>query len=64
MVVVTRRVAEDTEVDGYVVPRGWTFYYAPAGDESRAEEPKSFSIERHLCEGRFVDLTFDRGHGL
>lgn len=59
VVIVTRTVAEDTEVDGYVVPKGWSLYYAPAGDQSKAEKPKEFSIERHLREGRFVDLIFE-----
>lgn len=57
--VVTRTLREDTEVDGYLVPKGWAITFAPAGKHSTAEESKSFSIQRHLSEGKFLDRTFE-----
>eukprot|EP00438_Fugacium_kawagutii_P005587 Skav209406 [mRNA] locus=scaffold2187:47488:53835:+ [translate_table: standard] len=57
--IVTRTVSEDTEVDGYIVPKGWQIYYAPAGKHSKAEDPKSFCIQRHLKDGKFLDRTFE-----
>jgi len=57
--VVTREVSKDTEIDGYVVPKGWTLLFAPAGRHSKAEDSRSFSIQRHLRDGKFFDCTFD-----
>ena len=57
--VTSRKLREDTEVDGYVVPKGWTLLYAPAGRHSKAEDCKSFLIQRHLRDGKFIDSTFD-----
>ena len=59
VVVVTRRATEDFEVDGYIVPKGWNVNFGPAGKHSRFEETKTFSIERHLDQGKFLDRTFD-----
>lgn len=46
-------------MDGYLVPKGWAITFAPAGKHSTAEESKSFSIQRHLSEGKFLDRTFE-----
>ena len=57
--VVMRSLREDTEVDGYVVPKGWTLVWAPAGVHSKAKDSETFSIHRHLQNGKFLDRTFD-----
>jgi len=57
--VVVRSLREDTEVDGYLVPKGWSIYFAPAGRHSKAENFREFSIERHLKDGKFQDSTFE-----
>lgn len=57
--VVVRSLSEDTEVDGYLIPKGWSIYFAPAGRHSKAENFKEFSIERHLKDGKFLDSTFE-----
>jgi len=59
VVVISRRVTEDIEVDGYIVPKGWKLNFAPAGKHSKCEEPETFSIERHLDQGKFLDRLFD-----
>lgn len=59
VVVISRRVTEDIEVDGYLVPKGWKLNFAPAGKHSKCEEPETFSIERHLDQGKFLDRLFD-----
>ena len=59
MQVVVRSLSEDTEVDGYLIPKGWSIYFAPAGRHSKAENFKEFSIERHLKDGKFLDSTFE-----
>ena len=34
--VVVRKLREDMEVDGYLVPKGWNLNFTPAGKHSKA----------------------------
>jgi len=57
---IVRNLAEELEVDGYVVPKGWNLSYYPAGQFSKVEMWDEFLPSRHLDKGgQFVDTTFE-----
>eukprot|EP00930_Biecheleria_cincta_P045618 TRINITY_DN31440_c0_g2_i1.p1 TRINITY_DN31440_c0_g2~~TRINITY_DN31440_c0_g2_i1.p1 ORF type:complete len:487 (-),score=87.50 TRINITY_DN31440_c0_g2_i1:221-1627(-) len=55
----SRQLAEDTVVDGYLVPKGWTLNFYPAAVSNKVQSPKTFSLDRCLDKsGSFIDQVF------
>jgi cytochrome P450 family 90 subfamily A polypeptide 1 len=55
-----RTLAEETRVDGYVVPAGYKLVMAATAVSNTATNPKEFDLRRHLDEsGQFEDKIMD-----
>ncbi|CAE8711829.1 unnamed protein product [Polarella glacialis] len=60
VVIASRRLEEESVIDGYVVPKGWKVNYSAALVGQKAEQPNEFRMGRYLdSSGHFVDQTFE-----